>query len=221
MEKILVYDFGGGTLDVSILHVSEGYVEVMGSDGDDRLGGADFDAAIAHLLANRHEQILLDMEAAHIDAETLSLSCPQVSEDVPLCTLSSFHTLGERMKIALSESDNVNVSCLSLQSQGKEDRESRKNLSCEDLVKHGLELSLEEYNTAVKSLFDRSLVPITTLMEELTLEADDIQEIVMVGGTTRMPQIRKLVADALSNAELNTHIDPDVTVAYGAASVVD
>jgi molecular chaperone DnaK len=50
VDYILVYDFGGGTLDVSLLHVSDGFVDVMGSDGDDRLGGADFDAAVAHFL---------------------------------------------------------------------------------------------------------------------------------------------------------------------------
>jgi len=221
VEKILVYDFGGGTLDVSILHVSEGYVEVMGSDGDDRLGGADFDAAIAHLLAVQHEQILNDMEAAQVNAEELSISCPQVSQDLPLCTVSSFHTLGERMKIALSETDMVNSSCLSLPSLKQQDGESRTDFSCEDLVKHDLELSLEHYNAIAKPLFDRSLSPIKRLMDDLTLQADDIQEIVMVGGSTRMPQIRKLVSETLSNAELNTHIDPDITVAYGAASVVD
>merc|ERR1719326_2815062 len=58
VEKILVYDFGGGTLDISILHVSEGYCDVMGSDGDDRLGGADFDSAVAHLLTQQHASVL-------------------------------------------------------------------------------------------------------------------------------------------------------------------
>ncbi|CAJ1945805.1 unnamed protein product [Cylindrotheca closterium] len=220
VEKILVYDFGGGTLDVSILHISEGYVEVMGSDGDDRLGGANFDGAVANLLLRQHQQILSDIDAAGVNVEELSLSCPQVSNDVPLCTISSFHTLGERMKIALSGMERVKSSCLSLPSMKQPHGESR-DFSCEDLVKQDLELSLDDYNAAVKPLFDRSLIPITRLMDDLTLEADDIQEIVMVGGTTRMPQIRKLVSEAFGSAQLNTHIDPDITVAYGAASVVD
>ena len=125
------------------------------------------------------------------------------------------------MKIALSATDKVNSSCLSLPPVEPQDGESRTDFACEDLVKQDLELSLEDYNAAAKPLFDRSLVPITRLMDDLTLQADDIQEIVMVGGTTRMPQIRKLVAEALSSAQLNTHIDPDITVAYGAASVID
>jgi molecular chaperone DnaK (HSP70) len=65
VEYILVYDFGGGTLDVSLLHVTEGFADVMGSDGDDQLGGADFDAAVAHyLLEQRGGQGIVDRVAS-------------------------------------------------------------------------------------------------------------------------------------------------------------
>ena len=82
-------------------------------------------------------------------------------------------------------------------------------------------LTLADYNTACKRLFDRAVLPVTRLLDDLTLEPSDMDEIVMVGGTTRMPQIRSLVGQAFPNAELNVHIDPDITVAYGAASVID
>jgi molecular chaperone DnaK (HSP70) len=59
------------------------------------------------------------------------------------------------------------------------------------------------------------------LLSDLDLTSEDIDEIVMVGGTTRMPQIRSVVRQRLPTAEMNTHIDPDITVAYGAASVID
>ncbi|OEU10247.1 HSP70-domain-containing protein [Fragilariopsis cylindrus CCMP1102] len=184
VEKILVYDFGGGTLDISVLHVSEGYCEVIGSDGDDRLGGADFDAAVAHLLTRQHSSVLenltgyngvvQDVKSADDEediAEILVSSCDRITDDLPLCKT--------------------------------------------------LEITLEEYNTAVVPLFNRSVIPATRLLDDLTLSRDEVDEIVMVGGTTRMPQIRELVRRAFPKAQLNTHIDPDITVAYGAASVND
>ena len=84
-----------------------------------------------------------------------------------------------------------------------------------------LGVTLDEYNIAVTPLFDRSVMPATRLVEDLGLLREEVDEIVMVGGTTRMPQIRELVRLAFPDAQLNTHIDPDVTVAYGAASVID
>ena len=94
VDYILVYDFGGGTLDVSLLHVSDGFVDVMGSDGDDRLGGADFDAAVSHfLLRQRGGQAIVDRVAAQLRRleepgvdleERLAAECPVLSE-TPLC----------------------------------------------------------------------------------------------------------------------------------------
>ena len=63
--------------------------------------------------------------------------------------------------------------------------------------------------------------PVTRLLGDLGLHPDEVDEVVMVGGTTRMPQIRTLVREAMKVDRLNTHIDPDITVAYGAASVID
>ena len=126
VDYILVYDFGGGTLDVSLLHVSEGFVDVMGSDGDDRLGGTDFDVAVAHYLLEQQQQqeggdannngaatvarvaqVLHQLEASLSSTgndleDVLSAQCPALQE-IPLCTASSFHTLGESLKIKLSE----------------------------------------------------------------------------------------------------------------------
>ena len=92
---------------------------------------------------------------------------------------------------------------------------------CDSIIKVKLTLTLEEYDRAVKTLYDRSLLPIQRLLRDLGLRKDEINEVVMVGGTTRMPQIRELVRIELEKDKLNTHIDPDLTVAYGAASVID
>ena len=91
-------------------------------------------------------------------------------------------------------------------------REKEESLLCESLYIETLEVTLEEYDKVCQPLFDRSVVPATRLIDELTLQREEIDEIVMVGGTTRMPQVRELVRQAFPNAQLNTHIDPDITV---------
>jgi molecular chaperone DnaK (HSP70) len=236
VDHILVYDFGGGTLDVSLLHVSDGFVDVMGSDGDDRLGGADFDAAIAHfLLEHRHGQAVVSRVSqalqslvqalpSNVDLEDqLSASCTSL-QTVPLCTVSSFHTLGEQLKIALSAypdgNGTVEAECLGFPEDYVDPDVSLEGF-CTDLTTFWLSLTSREYEQSVQALYARSISPVTRLLNDLNLRHDDVDEVVMVGGTTRIPQIRKLVQQALPSASVNTHIDPDITVAYGAASVID
>jgi len=246
VQYVMVYDFGGGTLDVSILYIGEGgYIDVLGSDGDERLGGADFDASVARwLLEERHGWEYVEGVAASVstivdgvsrnreeeeDEKTMNVedmieeSCPKLKE-TPLCTISSLHTLAERMKISLSEGNAVvHGECYRLPPS----MDLSKNLPstvralCDSIVKVKLTLTLEEYDRAVQTLYDRSLLPIRRLLRDLGLRKDEIDEVVMVGGTTRMPQIRELVRIELEKDKLNTHIDPDLTVAYGAASVID
>jgi molecular chaperone DnaK (HSP70) len=246
VEKILVYDFGGGTLDVSILHVSEGFVEVMGSDGDDRLGGADFDTAIArHFLFPHHQHGVLQLESyliTNTSTEALISQCQEklitnnaTTNYVTLCSRSSIHTLAEAMKLQLSTGNAVaTAQCWALtpkhhhqqlpteeQTNPVASYETTSTL-CDSLYLHTMTLRLEDYNTLCQSLFDRSIRPIHRLLMDLSLSAQDIDEVVMVGGTTRMPQIRALVHQQFPHiSALNTHIDPDLTVAYGAASVID
>ncbi|EEC48892.1 predicted protein, partial [Phaeodactylum tricornutum CCAP 1055/1] len=186
VDHILVYDFGGGTLDVSLLHVSDGFVDVMGSDGDDRLGGADFDAAIAHfLLEHRHGQAVVS----------------RVSQ--------ALQSLVQALPSNVDLEDQLSASYVSLEG------------FCTDLTTFRLSLTSREYEQSVQALYARSISPVTRLLNDLNLRHDDVDEVVMVGGTTRIPQIRKLVQQALPSASVNTHIDPDITVAYGAASVID
>lgn len=234
IDYILVYDFGGGTLDVSLLHVSDGYVDVMGSDGDDRLGGADFDAAVANfLLLQQGMSAVMSVVTAHLrhlseefqrsDLEDrLSSACP-ILEKTPLCTMSSLHTIGEQLKIYLSDfpdhDGEAESQCLAPLATAR--TPSTVDEFCGSLQPVKLKITSEEYDISVQSLYDRAIVPVQRLLDDLDLTSNDIDEVVMVGGTTRMPQIRALVRGLLSTSQLNTHIDPDITVAYGAASVID
>jgi hypothetical protein len=243
VHHVLVYDFGGGTLDVSLLYIGDGgYIDVLGSDGDEQLGGADFDAAVAHwLLENKGGDEIVHSITKSVsgiidgmgksnsgmtDVEDLiEASCPKL-RDVPLCTLTSFHSIGERMKIGLSGYTNepgatVEETCYRLPSGDVENVPSTAVELCEAITQVKFVLTLEEYDLAVNHLYARSLLPIQRLLQDLNLQKEEIDEVVMVGGTTRMPQIRELVRKELDKEKLNTHIDPDLTVAYGAASVLD
>lgn len=247
VHYVMVYDFGGGTLDISLLYISEGgYIEVLGSDGDEQLGGADFDAAVAHWLLekkggaeivnavmaslSRIEKEMIGKNDNVNDVEDLIEElCPKLKE-TPLCTISSMHTIGERMKIGLSSHPNeveavAEETCYRLPSMEGSNVESNVPNTAEELCdaifEVKLSLTLEEYDLAVDNLYKRSLLPIQRLLKDLNLQKEEIDEVVMVGGTTRMPQIREFVRKELEKERLNTHIDPDLTVAYGAASVID
>lgn len=231
VDYILVYDFGGGTLDLSLLHVSEGFVDVMGSDGDDLLGGSNFDDAVAQFLIERHRKSMDGLSSAlelyKWEEDTIAQSCP-ILEKHPLCSVSSFHTIGEQFKIQLSErygssDDDLTVSsqCMTLPDGARTLDLSSIDTFCSVLEPLDLQIRMEEFERVSQPLFDRALAPITRLLQSYDMTSYDIDEIVMVGGTTRMPQIRNLVKGALEGSSMNTSIDPDLTVAYGAASVID
>lgn len=241
VHYVMVYDFGGGTLDISLLYIGEGgYIDVLGSDGDEQLGGADFDAAVAHWLLEEKggEEIVnsvmtsiariekgLGGSSADDVEDLIERQCPKL-EEAPLCTTSSLHTIGERMKIDLSshpnEPDAVSEEeCYRLPTMDNGSVPATAEELCEAVFKVKLSLSLREYDMAADKLYKRSLLPIQRLLKDLDLQKEEVDEVVMVGGTTRMPQIRELVRVEMGKERLNTHIDPDLTVAYGAASVID
>ena len=84
-----------------------------------------------------------------------------------------------------------------------------------------MEFSVSEFEAAVAPLLKRSTAPITAVLASLGLRPSEISEVVLVGGTSRMPQIRNLVRKTMQRDKLNLDIDPDVTVAWGCASVID
>jgi len=181
VNYIIVYDFGGGTLDVSVLYVSDGgYVEVMGSDGDNSLGGVDFDT-VAHEL----------LEAG--DGGDVVERVGEVLTKIPLCMLSSFHTIGEKMKISLSSESNgedtVHGECFGLTEPVTVVPESIPDL-CSLLQPIELTLTLDRYNEVCTHLYERSMLPIRRILKDMNLEKEEIDEVVMVGGNTRIPQIQ-------------------------------
>jgi len=169
-RNILVYDFGGGTLDASLLWMNGDAVTMLGTSGDDHLGGSDFDHIVQRLL----------------------------SKSLPKCDGSQLGLLAEQAKIELSDAMTAKVEC------GEEQAT----------------LTREEFEEATNHLFVRALEPIDAILKESMMDAAHVSDVVLVGGATRMPKIRQLLRDYFpEKTPVHTHIDPDTTVAIGAANI--
>ena len=199
IHHILVYDFGGGTLDVSLLYVAKGSVQVYATDGDETLGGSDFD----HCL---QKQILWKVQEE--TKATIPHMLPNHQQDAnsqELCTVASIHMKAEDIKKQFSQTDEVAFSCTH--------PTTKQKVSFPIYRK-------EHFHEGCQDLFQRALLPVTRLLESLEMSKDDIDEVVLVGGSTRILEIKRLLREYFGK-DLNDHIDPDVTVAYGAASILD
>mmetsp|Transcript_1091 Transcript_1091/g.1320 ORF Transcript_1091/g.1320 Transcript_1091/m.1320 type:complete len:368 (+) Transcript_1091:245-1348(+) len=193
VKHVLVYDFGGGTLDVSVLYVRDGSVEVVANHGDNDLGGSDFDHCIAHALAtdlNKTEPITTDAQ-----------------KQIPPCAPHVLLRYAEDAKIALTDTERVvTPPCRRLTDDKPVSTTILRSYFESQLCGH---------------LFQRAISVVHSTLKESMIRLDDIDEVVLVGGTSRIPKVRSDIKAALNIKRLNTDIDPDVTVAVGAASVLD
>jgi molecular chaperone DnaK len=185
-EVIAVYDLGGGTFDISILEVDENVVEVKSTNGDTHLGGDDFDHVLIDWLLKKFK------EQTGID----------VSKD-PVA-LQRLKTEAEKAKIELSSamSTGINLPFLTADASGP------KHLD--------VTLSRAEFERMVEPLVDRSLGPCRKALEDAGLKPSDIDEVVLVGGSTRVPLVQKKVKEFFGK-EPNRTVNPDEVVAVGAA----
>mmetsp|Transcript_44553 Transcript_44553/g.69668 ORF Transcript_44553/g.69668 Transcript_44553/m.69668 type:complete len:438 (-) Transcript_44553:530-1843(-) len=217
VHHILVYDFGGGTLDVSVLFVNEGSVEVEASEGDDHLGGSDFDQCLAHHLTARLGPDLVDAGTfRRVEA------CRGAMAEAHLCTQHLLYPLSEELKRRLSDQLYSDVRCM-VQRPGASSMRGGEADVCApaNWVETQLTVTRDEFEHACSDLFERAMIPVDLVLEEVGLTARGVDEVVMVGGTTRIPRVRARLKEHLGVESLNTHIDPDITVAYGAATVID
>jgi len=177
-RNILVFDFGGGTLDVTVLELFSGVIDVKASCGNNKLGGKDFDEIIMGKLAD-------------------------VSGDDR--ALMRIKKAAEDCKIALSSVEEYNISLpfLSTGAYGKP-------VSVEKTV------TRNEFDEWVRDKVESARAPILTALSDSGLSASDLDMVLLVGGSTRIPCIRRFVADELSTVP-QSHVDPDLTVVRGAA----
>jgi molecular chaperone DnaK len=185
-ETIAVYDFGGGTFDISILEVGEGVVEVKSTNGDTHLGGDNIDQRII-------DWILAEFKKDQgVDLSKDAMAMQRLKE------------AAEKAKIELSNvvETDVNLPFITADASGP------KHLQ--------LKLTRSKLEQLVEDIINRSIAPCKQALKDAGLEAKDIDEVVLVGGQTRMPRIQQLVKD-LFGKEPHQGVNPDEVVAVGAA----
>src|SRR6185295_19020050 len=185
-EKIAVYDLGGGTFDISILELGDGVFEVISTNGDTHLGGDDFDQRIIE----------------HLVAEFKKESGIDLSKDQ--MALQRLKEAAEKAKIELSSNaeTEINLPFITADANGPK-----------HLV---IKLSRAKLENMVQDLIDRSMGPCKKALEDAKLKAGDIEEVILVGGMTRMPAVQKAVKDMFGK-EPHNGVNPDEVVAIGAA----
>jgi molecular chaperone DnaK len=185
-ETILVFDLGGGTFDVSILEVGDGIFEVLSTAGDTNLGGDDFDNVLVNWLMNDFKQ------QEGIDLSTDVQALQRLTE------------AAEKAKIELStvEKATIHLPFITADKTGPKHIEK--------------ELTREVFENLCEKLINRCRIPVEKSLNDARLDKSDINEVVLVGGSTRIPAIQKLV-ESLTGKKPNQSVNPDEVVAIGAA----
>jgi molecular chaperone DnaK len=185
-ETILVFDLGGGTFDVSILEVGDGIFEVLSTAGDTNLGGDDFDKVLVNWLV-----------ADFKEKEGISLT-----EDIQ--ALQRLTEAAEKAKMELStvEKTTIHLPFITADKTGPKHIET--------------ELTREKFESLCKNLIERCRIPVEKALTDARLDKSDINEVVLVGGSTRIPAIQLLV-ESLTGKKPNQSVNPDEVVAIGAA----
>ena len=185
-EKVAVYDLGGGTFDISILDISQGVVEVLSTNGDTHLGGDDFDKRIVDWILDRFKK-----------EEGIDLSKDPMA-------MQRLREAAEKAKVELSgtQTTNINLPFITADATGP------KHLN--------YDLTRAEFNRLTSDLVERTLGPCKQALSDAKLTVDDIQEVLMVGGSTRIPAVQEAV-EKFFGKKLNHSLNPDEVVAIGAA----
>lgn len=200
---VLVYDFGGGTLDVSLLYIREGSVQVMGSAGDNRLGGEDIDQRIAEYLRKEFE--------AQLGQPIVSTDVADGTSDVFPCTSAGIRRAAEQVKRELSSTEFATAECVVHESTAKLERNTRLSVS----------LTRDAFERLCEEILTRSLIPIRRVLDDNMMDPESVDEVVLVGGSSRIPWVHRKLKEMFNGRDPHSHIDPDVAVAYGAARIVD
>ena len=182
-RHVLIFDLGGGTFDVSLLHIAGGVYTVKSTSGNTHLGGQDFDTNLLE----------------HFKNEFKRKTGADISDDAR--ALRRLRTAAERAKRTLSSVTQTTVEVDSL-------------ASGEDFEASITRAKFEELNAA---LFKSTLEPVEQVLKDAKISKDQIDEVVLVGGSTRIPKIQKLLSDFFDGKQLEKSINPDEAVAYGAA----
>ena len=185
-QTILVYDLGGGTFDVSVLEVGDGIFEVKSTAGDTHLGGDDFDEALMN----------------HNASEYLKENGIDLRKDKQ--ALQRLKEASEKAKIELSSSlsTNINLPFITADSEGP------KHLD--------MTVTRAKFDELTRELVEKTMVSVNQAIKDAKIKAKDIDEVILVGGSTRIPAVQEIVKK-ITNKEPNRSVNPDEVVALGAA----
>jgi molecular chaperone DnaK len=185
-EKIAVYDLGGGTFDISVLEIGDGVFEVLATDGDTQLGGDDWDNALIAWIVAEFKK------DQGIDLSTQPDALQRIKEEA------------EKAKIALSSSQSYDISLPFITA----DQTGPKHIQ--------LTLTRSKLEQLTDHLFERTKKPVRDCLKEAGLSASHVDELVLVGGMTRMPKVIEVAKD-LAGKEPHRGVNPDEVVAIGAS----
>lgn len=185
-EKILVFDLGGGTFDVSVLEISEGVFEVLSTSGDNHLGGDDWDKVIIDMLADKFKgDTTIDLRQDKMALQRLKEAAENAKKD-----------------LSQSSSTTVNLPFITAGADGPKHLEQT--------------ITRAEFEAKTKDLLDRVKKPVEAALKDAGISKNEIDEVLLVGGSTRMPAVQELV-EHMTGKKPNMSVNPDEVVAIGAA----
>jgi molecular chaperone DnaK len=186
-EKIVVFDLGGGTFDVSILEVEEGSVEVLSTNGDTHLGGDDFDEELINFIADDFKK----KEGVDLRKDPMALQ--------------RLREAAEKAKKELSSSQNTDINLPFITA----DASGAKHLQ--------MSITRAQFERLIDKLVERCRKPVEMALSDAKLKPDQIDEVVLVGGSTRVPMVQEFVKKIFNGKEPHKGVNPDEVVSIGAA----
>ena len=200
-RNVLIFDLGGGTFDVSLLTIEEGIFEVKSTAGDTHLGGEDFDNRLVNHFVNEFKRKHKKVE----NFPSLVQSGLQANNHQDLSNnaraLRRLRTACERAKRTLSSSAQTSIEIDSLY----------------EGIDFYTSITRARFEELCQDLFRSTMEPVERVLRDAKIDKSSVHEIVLVGGSTRIPKIQRMVSDFFNGKEPNKSINPDEAVAYGAA----
>ncbi|MFO0951347.1 MAG: molecular chaperone DnaK [Isosphaeraceae bacterium] len=186
-EKIAVFDLGGGTFDISILDIGDDVVEVLSTNGDTHLGGDDWDEALIHHIADEFKKEQgVDLRKDQMALQRLKEAAEKAKKD-----------------LSFQASTDINLPFITMDASG-----TPTHLT--------MTISRSQFERLTDSLFDRCKGPVLKALDDAKLKPSQIDEVVLVGGSTRMPRVQQIVKEIFGK-EPHKGVNPDEVVAVGAA----
>ncbi len=185
-QKVLVFDLGGGTFDVSILDLADGVVEVLATNGDNHLGGDDWDQKVIDWMADKFQQ------ENGIDLRNDPMALQRLKEAAE----------NAKKELSSAQQADINLPFIAMDANGP------KNLM--------YTLTRAEFERITRDLLERCKQPVTKALSDAHLQLSDINEVILVGGSSRMPAVQELVKQ-MTGKQPNMSVNPDEVVADGAA----